>query len=81
MVYIIVKKSARELRERAAESAPRAYRGRLAGYARGHEEADRLMGELGRDNPDAIVLTDDGGQAEREIRQRVLKSAGLEGEE
>ena len=75
MVYIIVKRSARELRERMAE-APREYHGKVRGYARDVEEAARVSREeFGSDNPNAgLILCDDGGKAELELRTR----AGLE---
>lgn len=71
-----VKRSAREMRERMAE-APRAFRGKVDAYARGFEEADRFVVEQGRDNPNRLgVLTDDGGKAEKELRDRGLRAAG-----
>lgn len=75
MVYIIIKRSERELRERAAETAHPGYRqGRnIDGYARGLEEADSLLASRGRDNPNQKpILVDDGGKAEREATARAL---------
>ncbi len=78
-IQIIVKRSEREIRERAHESAPKAYRGHIDGYARGLEEADRLMVERGRDNPaNRAILVDDGGKADRELRDRALRNAGID---
>lgn len=72
-----VKRSAREIRERMAE-APRSFAGKVDGYARGMEEADRFVAEQGRDNPaNRGVLTDDGGKADRELRDRALQARGL----
>ena len=83
MVHIIIKKSERELRERAHESAGPGYKqGRtIDGYARGMEEADRLVRDRGRDNPNQKpVLVDDGGVAERKLRERTLRNAGYDPE-
>ncbi len=78
MVNIIIKKSARELRERAAEQAPKWARGKVDAYARDVEEADRYQRETGRDDPSRKgVLMDDGGRAEKEVRDRTLRAAGL----
>lgn len=78
MVHLIFKKSEREIRERAAESAPREYRGMVSGYARDVEEADSIQRGRGRDNPNyAPILCDDGGKAEREMRERTLRSHGI----
>jgi hypothetical protein len=79
MVHIIIKKSERELRERAHESAGPGYKqGKtIDGYARGMEEADRLVRDRGRDNPNQKpVLVDDGGQAERKLKEMTLKAHG-----
>jgi len=78
LTYIIIRRSEREIRERAAESAPREYRNSVSGYARDVEEADRIQRGRGRDNPNyAPILCDDGGKAERELRHRTLKSFGI----
>lgn len=79
MVYIIIKKSPRELRERALEQAPSWSRGKVDAYARDMEEADAYQRDVtGRDNPNRKgVLTDDGGKSERELRDRTLRSMGL----
>lgn len=77
MVYIIIKKSPREIRERMAE-APKTFVGKVDGYARGFEEADRFVASQGRDNPaNRGVLTDDGGAAEKELRHRSLRAMGI----
>lgn len=76
MTYIIIKKSERELRERAYESASKGFvQGRnIDGYARGIEEADSLLRSRGRDNPNQEpILVDDGGKAEAEIQDRLPK--------
>lgn len=73
MVHIIVKKSERELRERAAESRTPGFRqgGNIDGYARGAEEADSLLRSRGRDNPNQKpILVDDGGKAAAELEAR-----------
>lgn len=78
MTYIIIKRSERELRERAAESASPGYRqGRnIDGYARGLEEADELLRSRGRDNPNQNpILVDDGGKAQAELEKRALDAA------
>ncbi len=80
MVHLIFRKSERELRERAAESATPGYRQgkNIDGYARGLEEADRLLVSRGRDNPNQKpILVDDGGAAEKELRQRTMRSMGI----
>lgn len=79
MVEIIIRKSPRELRERAAAEAPRWSRGQVDAYARDIEEADAYQRDVtGRDNPNRKgVLTDDGGAAEKELRDRTLRSMGL----
>ena len=61
MVHIIIRRSDRMVRERAAEAAPRwAKRDGVTGYARGLEEADRIQRERGRDNPHSgYMLVDD----------------------
>ena len=79
MVHLIFKKSERELRERAFEEAPPGFRqgDNIDGYARGFEEADELTRSRGRDNPNRKgILTDDGGKAEKELRDRTLRSFG-----
>lgn len=78
MVHIIIRKSPRELRERMAE-APRTFQGKVDAYARDIEEADRYQRDVtGRDNPGRKgVLTDDGGKAEKELRDRSLRALGL----
>ena len=78
MVHIIVKKSPRELRERLREQAPRHFQG-MDAYARDIEEADRYQRDLtGRDNPARKgVVIDDGGRAEREVRDLALRARGL----
>ena len=80
MVHIIVKKSPRELRERQAELASKAkhFKG-FDAYARDIEEADRYQRDVtGRDNPARKgVVIDDGGRAEREVRDRALRARGL----
>lgn len=83
MVHIIIRKSPRELRERAAEAAPRWSRGKVDAYARGFEEADAYQRDVtGRDNPERKgVLTDDGGKAEKEVRDRMLRARGKNPEE
>ncbi len=80
MVHIIIKKSARELRERRAE-APK-WGQNMDAYARGFEEADAfLRDEVGRDNPNRRgVLTDDGGKSEKEARDKMLRAKGLDPE-
>lgn len=77
MVYLIIKTSARELRERRAE-APKHFQ-HLDAYARDVEEADAyIRDEVGRDNPNRQgVVTDDGGRAEKEVRDRGLRAMGL----
>ena len=78
MVHIIVKKSERELRERAHESASKGFRQgyNIDGYARGMEEADSLLRSRGRDNPNQTpILVDDGGAANRELEERAVKHA------
>ena len=78
MTYIIIKKTERDLRERAYTERSQGFRqGRnIDGYARGLEEADRLQRDRGRDNPNQLpVLVDDGGKAAAEIEQRVEKIA------
>ena len=78
MVHIIVKKSERELRERAHESASKGFRQgyNIDGYARGMEEADSLLRSRGRDNPSQLpVLVDDGGKSKQEVEERGLKHA------
>ena len=80
MVYQINRKSERELRERAWETRTPGYRqGRnIEGYARDVEEADRLLASRGRDNPNQKpILCDDGGKAEKELRDRTLRSMGI----
>ena len=74
MVHIIVKRSERELRERAAESRTPGYRqGRnIDGYARGLEEADRIQRERGRDNPNQKPILVDEGSAQAQKRERDL---------
>jgi hypothetical protein len=77
MTYLIFKKSPRELRERMAE-APRTFVGKVDAYARDIEEADQYQRSHGRDNPNRKgVLIDDGGKAEKELRDRTLRSMGL----
>lgn len=78
MVHIIVKKSERELRERAHESASKGFRQgyNIDGYARGMEEADSLLRSRGRDNPNQNpILVDDGGKSKQEVGERGLKHA------
>lgn len=74
---IIIKKSPRELRERMAE-APKYARGHAA-YARGLEEAHAYSRDVeGLDNPNRKgVITDDGGKAQKELRDRTLRAHGL----
>lgn len=78
---IIVKKSPRELRERMAE-APRWAREQAA-YARGLEEAHAYSRDVeGLDNPNRKgVLTDDGGRAAKELRDRTLRAHGRDPQE
>ena len=77
MVYLVFKKSPREMRERVAE-APKAFRGQVDAYARDIEEAESYQRQMGRDRPDRKgVLTDDGGKADREMRHRMLRSHGI----
>ena len=74
MVHLIFKKSERELRERAHESPTPGFRqGRtIDGYARGLEEADGLLVQRGRDNPNQKpILVDDGGKAAAEVETRI----------
>ena len=76
MVYIISRRSEREVRERAHE-APPAYRGKVTGYARGLEEADRIQRERGRDNPNSgYMLVDDATahQSTQRTARRVIKA-------
>ena len=74
MVHIIFRRSERELRERAAESRTPGYRQgkNIDGYARGLDEADRLLRSRGRDNPNQKpILVDEGSaQAQRELESR-----------
>jgi hypothetical protein len=80
MVHIIIKRSERELRERAYEAASEGFQqGRnIDGYARGLEEADNLLRSRGRDNPNQQpILVDDGGKAEKELRERTMRSMGI----
>ena len=79
-IQIIIRKSPRELRERQREleSTTKHFRG-MDAYARDIEEADRYVrDEVGRDNPNRKgVVTDDGGHAEREMRDRAIRAHGL----
>ena len=50
MPGLVFKRSVREVERRAAE-APRAFRGKISGYARDPEEAFRVQRERGEDNP------------------------------
>ena len=77
MVFIIIKKTERDLRERAAETPhARRFKG-VQHYARDVEEADNLYRSRGRDNPaNTPVLCDDGGVAEKKLRDRTLRAAG-----
>lgn len=77
MVHIIIRRSERELRERAMEEAPPWARGKVSGYARDIEEADRVIRETGRDKPRAPFFCDDGGKADRELRERTARSMGV----
>ena len=79
MVHIIIRKSPRELRERAAENAPRWSRGQVDAYARDIEEADAYQRDVtGRDNPNRKgVVIDDAGKAAKEARDRALRARGL----
>lgn len=76
-MHIIVKRSERELRERAWETRTPGYRqGRnIDGYARGMEEADELLRSRGRDNPNQKpILVDDGGKAAAELEARAVRN-------
>jgi len=80
LVEIIIRKSPRELRERQAELAASAkHFSGFDAYARDPEEADEYVTKVvGRDNPNRKgVVTDDGGKAEKELRDRSLRSMGL----
>ena len=80
MVHLIFRKSERELRERAAESATPGFRqGRnIDGYARGREEAETLLRSRGHDNPNQKpILVDDGGESDKQLRDRTLRSMGI----
>lgn len=80
MVHIIIRKSERELRERAYEARVAGFRQgyNVDGYARGLEEADHLLRSRGRDNPNQNpIMVDDGGKADKELRHRTLRSMGL----
>jgi hypothetical protein len=76
VTYIIIRRSERELRERAAETAHPGYRqGRnIDGYARDLDEADRLLASRGRDNPhQKPILVDEGSdRASREAAARAM---------
>lgn len=80
MIYLIFKKSPRELRERQRELEVKAphFRG-MDAYARDIEEADAYTRDVtGRDNPNRKgVVTDDGGKAEKEARDRMLRAMGI----
>lgn len=84
MVYIIIKQTGRDLRERAAREKPREFHsGAISGYARDVEEAAQLWrDERGRDNRNfAPMLCDDGGKADAELRARTVRAAGKTWEE
>lgn len=72
---LIFRKSERELRERAYESRPRGFRqGRnIDGYARGPEEAERLLRSRGRDKPQAPILMDADTKVNEELAARVRR--------
>ena len=75
MTGIIIRKTERDLRERAAEQRSGYKQGQnIDGYARGFEEADRLLRDRGRDNPNQKpILVDDQGRAAAELEQRTQK--------
>lgn len=73
MTHIIIRKTERDLRERAREAG----RPNLDGYARGMEEAEHFARRQGIDNPNRKGwLTDDGGHAEKQLRDRTLRAMG-----
>lgn len=79
MANFIIKKTERDLQERAREVSGSGYRqGKtIDGYARGLEEADRLVRDRGRDNPNQKpVLVDDGGVAAKKMRDNTLRAHG-----
>lgn len=81
MVGFIFKRSDRELRERMAEAPQRFIEaGDVTRYARDPEEAYNIVRENhGLDNPNhPKILADDGGRAERELRDRTLRAAGYD---
>lgn len=79
MVHIIIRRSEREVRERAGEAPARYRRAGITGYARDIEEAERIQKERGLDNPNSgYMLVDDGGKANEEGQRRALRAAGLE---
>jgi len=78
MVHIIIKRSEREVRERAAEAPARFRKAGITGYARDIDEAARIQRERGEDNPHSgYMLVDDGGNASREARDRQMRAMGL----
>lgn len=81
MVEIVIRRSDREVRERAHE-APSSFRGKVTGYARGLEEADRIQRERGRDNPNSgYLLVDDQTAVEstrRTVRRTVRAKTGVD---
>ena len=75
-IQIIIRRNDRMVRERLAE-APRWAQRETTGYARGLEEAYRIQGERGRDNPNAGMMVVDDVDAARSTRRRnrqVIKS-------
>ncbi len=78
MTGLIFKRSVREVERRAAE-APRAFRGKVSGYARDPEEAFRIQRERGRDNPryaNHPLLSD----TSENVEAKTVEKAGLEPE-
>jgi len=74
MTHIIIKRSEREMREAAHERRDPGYRQgkNIDGYARGMEEADRLLRDRGRDNPNQKpILVEDHGKAAAELEARI----------